>query len=168
MHWIQFSSSSNSSIYDIINSILSIIELTFLRNWILVFILEYTYVLDNNCFHWHQNKRFNNIFYCRRYGQLFTSSKPGLQTYSKSSEWTRPLGTTDSIGSLAPPLPPTFLPPPNPLRLVASKSDAGRPNPLAQQQHPGPPTPTHKCLFWHCKPVVLNGRIEKKMFLFWN
>lgn len=90
---------------------------------------------------------------------MFTSNKPGLQTYSKSSEWTRPLGTTESIGSLAPPLPPTFLPPPNPLRLVASKSDAGRPSPLAQQQHPGPPTPTFRSDFVNMRYSFTEGKI---------
>ncbi|KAJ8966543.1 hypothetical protein NQ317_000730 [Molorchus minor] len=50
----------------------------------------------------------------------------------------------NTISSLAPPLPPTFLPPPNPLRLVTSKSDPGRPGSLAPSPHPGPPTPTFR------------------------
>lgn len=78
-----------------------------------------------------------------KFSQLYNTTKTQSATYSKS-DWTRPIAPTDnSIGSLAPPLPPTFLPPPNPLRLVTNKPDPGRPGSLGQA-HPGPPTPTFR------------------------
>ncbi|XP_017776084.1 PREDICTED: zinc finger C4H2 domain-containing protein isoform X2 [Nicrophorus vespilloides] len=81
-----------------------------------------------------------------RLSQLFNSTKPQPASFSKStSEWTRPLTSTEtSMGSLAAPMPPTFLPPPNPLRLVTSKPDTGRATTLSSSPHPGPPTPTFR------------------------
>ncbi|XP_031332457.1 zinc finger C4H2 domain-containing protein-like isoform X3 [Photinus pyralis] len=80
-----------------------------------------------------------------RFAQFFSPSKSNSQNFAKSNEWTRPLAPTDNhMSALAPPLPPTFLPPPNPLRLVANKPEAGRPSSLAQPPHPGPPTPTFR------------------------
>lgn len=80
-----------------------------------------------------------------RFAQFFSPAKSSQQSYTKSSEWTRPLAPTDSpMSTLAPPLPPTFLPPPNPLRLVTSKTDSGRTGALSQPPHPGPPTPTFR------------------------
>lgn len=81
----------------------------------------------------------------RRLTHLFANNKPPPQYNKNSAEWTRPLQTPENqIGPLAPPMPPTFLPPPSPLRLVANKPEQGRPSPLAQQQHPGPPAPTFR------------------------
>ncbi|XP_065157608.1 zinc finger C4H2 domain-containing protein isoform X2 [Atheta coriaria] len=80
-----------------------------------------------------------------RLTHLFANNKPPPQYNKNSAEWTRPLQTPENqIGPLAPPMPPTFLPPPSPLRLVANKPEQGRPSPLAQQQHPGPPAPTFR------------------------
>lgn len=77
-----------------------------------------------------------------KFSQLYNSSKN--QPFSqKTADWNRPLPPTDSINSLAPPLPPTFLPPPNPLRLVTNKPEA-RSSGMAPTPHPGPPTPTFR------------------------
>jgi hypothetical protein len=79
-----------------------------------------------------------------RFSQLYNSNKSQSQSYNKSSEWTRPIAPNESsTSSLAPPLPPTFLPPPNPLRLVTSKPEPGRPGSLAPSPHTGP-TPTFR------------------------
>ncbi|XP_031332455.1 zinc finger C4H2 domain-containing protein-like isoform X1 [Photinus pyralis] len=89
-----------------------------------------------------------NVTPFRRFAQFFSPSKSNSQNFAKSNEWTRPLAPTDNhMSALAPPLPPTFLPPPNPLRLVANKPEAGRPSSLAQPPHPGPPTPTFRSDF---------------------
>jgi hypothetical protein len=83
-------------------------------------------------------------FILRRFSQLYNSNKSQSQSYNKSSEWTRPIAPNESsTSSLAPPLPPTFLPPPNPLRLVTSKPEPGRPGSLAPSPHTGP-TPTFR------------------------
>ncbi|KAJ8948252.1 hypothetical protein NQ318_013240 [Aromia moschata] len=80
-----------------------------------------------------------------KFSQLYNSNKSQTSTFNKTADWNRPLAPTEnSIASLAPPLPPTFLPPPNPLRLVTSKPEAGRPGSMAASPHPGPPTPTFR------------------------
>ncbi|KAL3277045.1 hypothetical protein HHI36_012406 [Cryptolaemus montrouzieri] len=81
-----------------------------------------------------------------KFVQLYNnSSKSQNQSFTKTADWNRPLAPTDhSMNSLGPPLPPTFLPPPNPLRLVSGKSDQGRPATLTQPPHPGPPPPTFR------------------------
>ncbi|KAL1509000.1 hypothetical protein ABEB36_003809 [Hypothenemus hampei] len=80
-----------------------------------------------------------------KFSQLYNSAKSQTPSYSKTADWTRPIAPTDgSLGSLGPPLPPTFLPPPNPLRLVTNKPDPGRSNALGPTSHPGPPTPTFR------------------------
>ncbi|XP_068908767.1 zinc finger C4H2 domain-containing protein isoform X2 [Tenebrio molitor] len=92
-----------------------------------------------------------------RFSQLYNSNKSQSQSYNKSSEWTRPIAPNESsTSSLAPPLPPTFLPPPNPLRLVTSKPEPGRPGSLAPSPHTGPtptfrqqPPPMKSCLSCH-------------------
>lgn len=84
----------------------------------------------------------------RRFAQFYTSNKSQAQNFNKPSDWSRTITSSESsIGSLAPPLPPTFLPPPNPLRLVTNKPEAGRPGSLAPSPHPGPPTPTFRSDF---------------------
>ncbi|KAK4883349.1 hypothetical protein RN001_006668 [Aquatica leii] len=83
-----------------------------------------------------------------RFAQFFSPNKSSSTNYTKASDWTRPLAPTDNhMSNLAPPLPPTFLPPPNPLRLVTNKPETGRPTNLAQPPHPGPPTPTFRSDF---------------------
>lgn len=71
------------------------------------------------------------------------------QFITKSTEWNRPLTSTENpLGSLAPPLPPTFLPPPSPLRLMANKPDPGRSSgSINLSTQPGPPTPTFRSDF---------------------
>lgn len=91
----------------------------------------------------------NEDFYFRRFSQLYTSSKSQPSTFSKTvAEWNRPISHADNtLSALAPPLPPTFLPPPNPLRLVSNKPDpgaGGRQGSIATSTHPGPPTPTFR------------------------
>lgn len=78
--------------------------------------------------------------------QLYNSTtKSQSQSFAKTSDWNRPLAPTEhSMNPLGPPLPPTFLPPPNPLRLVSNKSDQGRPSTMTQAPHPGPPPPTFR------------------------
>ncbi|ENN71924.1 zinc finger C4H2 domain-containing protein isoform X1 [Dendroctonus ponderosae] len=78
--------------------------------------------------------------------QLYNSAKSqSPSSYSKTADWTRPIAPSDgSLGSLGPPLPPTFLPPPNPLRLVTNKPDPGRSGGLGPSSHSGPPTPTFR------------------------
>ncbi|XP_022900791.1 zinc finger C4H2 domain-containing protein [Onthophagus taurus] len=83
-----------------------------------------------------------------RYSQLFASTKSSTSTFPKGTDWTRPLPATEtSLSSLAPPLPPSFLAPPNPLRLVSNKSEQSRPSPLATGSHGGPPTPSFRSDF---------------------
>ncbi|XP_030749444.1 zinc finger C4H2 domain-containing protein [Sitophilus oryzae] len=80
-----------------------------------------------------------------KFSQLYNNAKNQSASYSKTADWTRPITSTEtSLSSLAPPLPPTFLPPPNPLRLVSSKPEPGRPGGLGPGSHPGPPTPTFR------------------------
>ncbi|GLV43930.1 uncharacterized protein CBL_12774 [Carabus blaptoides fortunei] len=71
------------------------------------------------------------------------------QFITKAADWTRPLQSSDGpLGSLAPPLPPTFLPPPSPLRLVANKPDTGRStSSINLSAQPGPPTPSFRSDF---------------------
>ncbi|XP_018320953.1 zinc finger C4H2 domain-containing protein isoform X3 [Agrilus planipennis] len=77
-----------------------------------------------------------------RFAQFFAPNKTSTQSFVKGNDWTRPLTTNDSpMSSLSSALPPTFLTPPNPLRLVSNKQDTGRPGSLSQ---PGPPTPTFR------------------------
>ncbi|XP_060524320.1 zinc finger C4H2 domain-containing protein isoform X2 [Cylas formicarius] len=79
-----------------------------------------------------------------KFSQLYNSTKNQSTGFSKTADWTRPLTSSDgSLGSLAPPLPPTFLPPPNPLRLVANKPESGRSGGMTPS-HPGPPAPTFR------------------------
>ncbi|KAI4458674.1 zinc finger c4h2 domain-containing protein [Holotrichia oblita] len=47
----------------------------------------------------------------------------------------------------APPLPHSFLVPPNPLRLVTNKHEQARPSSIAATSHPGPPAPTFRSDF---------------------
>ncbi|GJQ74360.1 hypothetical protein Trydic_g21236 [Trypoxylus dichotomus] len=83
-----------------------------------------------------------------RYSQLFSTSKPQTSSFTKGVEWTRPLSSTEtSLSSLAPPLPHSFLVPPNPLRLVTNKHEQARPSSIATTSHPGPPTPTFRSDF---------------------
>lgn len=87
-------------------------------------------------------------FFCRRFTQLYSTSKSQTQNFAKNTDWARSLGSSDSpITSLAPPLPPAFIPPPNPLRLVTNKPETGRPGSLAPSPHAGPPTPTFRSDF---------------------
>ncbi|XP_019867667.1 zinc finger C4H2 domain-containing protein isoform X2 [Aethina tumida] len=81
-----------------------------------------------------------------KFQQLYNSNKSQTPSFQKSADWTRPIPPSDTpINSLAPPMPPTFLPPPNPLRLVANKPEPGRPGTnMAPASHPGPPTPTFR------------------------
>ncbi|XP_050301364.1 zinc finger C4H2 domain-containing protein isoform X2 [Anthonomus grandis grandis] len=84
-----------------------------------------------------------------KFSQLYNSTKSQTSNYTKSADWTRPLAPTDAtMGSLGPPLPPTFLPPPNPLRLVATNKGpdhtGGRGSSMGPTSHPGPPTPTFR------------------------
>ncbi|XP_018574384.1 zinc finger C4H2 domain-containing protein isoform X2 [Anoplophora glabripennis] len=80
-----------------------------------------------------------------KFSQLYNSNKSQTSTFNKTADWNRPIAPTEnSISSLAPPLPPTFLPPPNPLRLVTNKPEPGRPGSMAPSPHPGPPTPTFR------------------------
>lgn len=86
--------------------------------------------------------------FSRRFSQLYSSNKSQSQNYGKSGDWTRSLGSSEgSITSLAPPLPPAFIAPPSPLRLVANKPEPGRPGGMAPSPHPGPPTPTFRSDF---------------------
>ncbi|VEN37766.1 unnamed protein product [Callosobruchus maculatus] len=82
-----------------------------------------------------------------KFAQLYNAAKSQTttSTFVKPTDWNRPLAPTDNpLGGLAPPpLPPTFLPPPNPLRLVTGKHD-NRHGSLAPSTHPGPPTPTFR------------------------
>lgn len=66
-----------------------------------------------------------------------------------AAEWTRPLTSSDGpLGSLAPPMPPTFLPPPSPLRLVTNKPEASRSSSsMNLSSQSGPPTPTFRSDF---------------------
>ncbi|KRT82613.1 hypothetical protein AMK59_4094 [Oryctes borbonicus] len=90
----------------------------------------------------------NKRNFYRRYTQLFSTSKPQTSSFSKGVEWTRPLSSTEtSLSSLAPPLPHSFLVPPNPLRLVTNKHEQARPSSIATTSHPGPPTPTFRSDF---------------------
>ncbi|XP_066140762.1 zinc finger C4H2 domain-containing protein isoform X2 [Euwallacea fornicatus] len=91
-----------------------------------------------------------------KFSQLYTSVKSQTPSYTKTADWTRPIAPTESsLGSLGPPLPPTFLPPPNPLRLVTSKPDPGRSAGLGHSPHPPTPTfrqqppPMKSCLSCH-------------------
>lgn len=87
----------------------------------------------------------NSIYSCRKFSQLYNSTKSQTSTFTKSADWNRPIAPNDSsIGSLPPQLAPTFLPPPNPLRLVTNKPDTGRPGGMAPTPHQGPPTPTFR------------------------
>ncbi|XP_050500408.1 zinc finger C4H2 domain-containing protein [Diabrotica virgifera virgifera] len=80
-----------------------------------------------------------------KFSQLYNSTKSQTSVFTKTADWNRPIGHNENaLSSLAPPLPPTFLPPPNPLRLVTNKPDATRPGALAQSPHAGPPTPTFR------------------------
>lgn len=80
-----------------------------------------------------------------KFSQLYNSTKSQQSVFTKSADWNRPIGHNEnSLSSLAPPLPPTFLPPPNPLRLVTNKPDGGRPVGMSQSPHAGPPTPTFR------------------------
>lgn len=79
--------------------------------------------------------------------QLYNQTKPHTSSvFAKTIDWNRPLGHANNIiGSMGPPpIPPTFLPPPNPLRLVSNKPDHHRVGGLAASPHPGPPTPTFR------------------------
>ncbi|CAG9822544.1 unnamed protein product [Phaedon cochleariae] len=79
-----------------------------------------------------------------KFTQLYNSTKNQPSAFAKTADWNRPIISNDnSMNSLAPPLPPTFLPPPNPLRLVTNKPDGGRPTGMSQSPH-GPPTPTFR------------------------
>ncbi|CAG9830528.1 unnamed protein product [Diabrotica balteata] len=54
-----------------------------------------------------------------KFSQLYNSTKSQTSVFTKTADWNRPIGHNENtLSSLAPPLPPTFLPPPNPLRLV--------------------------------------------------
>ncbi|XP_023013450.2 zinc finger C4H2 domain-containing protein isoform X2 [Leptinotarsa decemlineata] len=80
-----------------------------------------------------------------KFSQLYNSTKSQTSSFNKSADWNRPIAPNDNtISSLAPPLPPTFLPPPNPLRLVTNKQDSSRPGSLSSSPHGGPPTPTFR------------------------
>jgi len=77
----------------------------------------------------------------RRLSQLFTANKSQAPVFNKnSSDWNRPLTNDTPIGSLAPPMPPTFLPPPSPLRLVPNKPEGGRPATISASPHPPAPS----------------------------
>ncbi|XP_072380181.1 zinc finger C4H2 domain-containing protein [Diabrotica undecimpunctata] len=80
-----------------------------------------------------------------KFSQLYNSTKSQTSVFTKTADWNRPIGHNEnSLSSLAPPLPPTFLPPPNPLRLVTNKPDVTRQGGLASSPHAGPPTPTFR------------------------
>ncbi|KAG5895577.1 hypothetical protein JTB14_002339 [Gonioctena quinquepunctata] len=79
-----------------------------------------------------------------KFSQLYNSAKSQSSAFNKTADWNRPIAPNDNtMNPLASPMPPTFLPPPNPLRLVTNKPDAGRPGSLAPS-HGGPPTPTFR------------------------
>lgn len=111
-----------------------------------------------NCIQFSKNELFS--LSRRRFSQLYSTNKSQAQNFTKTNDWARSLASSEaSITSLAPPLPPAFIPPPSPLRLVTNKPEPGRPGSMAQSPHPGPPTPTFRSDF-------VNLRCLIRIFLF--